>query len=109
MFCPNNAPSDRNDISLIAVTVHRAHIPEERIIAMTAHVLQFIELSDEDRKQAARIGKLGKADGVEVRIKSRTGADQIVSLPPPAAAVIETLLSHLYQGECVAILTKDQE
>ena len=76
---------------------------------MTAHVLQFIELSETDRKQAARLGKLGNGDHVEVRIKSRAGADQTVSLPPPAAAVIESLLGHLYQGERVAILTENQE
>jgi hypothetical protein len=76
---------------------------------MTAHVLQFVELSETDRKQAARLGKLGQGDQVEVRIKSRTGADQTVSLPPRAAEVIETLLGHLYQGERVAILTQDQE
>jgi hypothetical protein len=76
---------------------------------MTAHVLQFIELSETDRRQAKRLRKIGQGDQVEVRIKSRTGADQAVSLPPPAAAVIESLLAHLYQGERVEILAQDQE
>jgi hypothetical protein len=75
---------------------------------MTAQVLQFVELSDEDRKATGRLGKLAKGDQVEVRIK-RSGGDQILSLPPEAASPIEALLGHLSQGERVAVLTEDQE
>jgi hypothetical protein len=77
--------------------------------AMTAQVLQFVELSDEDRKEAGRLGKLAKGDQVEVRIKRRTGGDQTLSLPPEAAALIEMLLGRLSQGERVAVLPEDQE
>lgn len=76
---------------------------------MTAQVLQFVELSDEDRKEAGRLGKLAKGDQVEVRIKRRTGGDQTLSLPPEAAALIEMLLGRLSQGERVAVLAEDQE
>lgn len=76
---------------------------------MTTHVLQFVELSDEDRKETGRLGKLGKGDQVEVRVKRRSGADQTLSLPPGAAALIEALLGHLLDGDRVAVLTEDQE
>ena len=41
---------------------------------MTTQILQFVELSDEARKDAGRFGKIGKGDTVEVRVKRRTGA-----------------------------------
>jgi hypothetical protein len=76
---------------------------------MTSQVLQFIQLCAQDRKAASRLGKLGKGDQVEVRVKRRGSADQILSLPPEAALLIEALLGHLSQGERVAVLTEDQE
>src|SRR5882757_10844899 len=76
---------------------------------MTTQVLQFVELSDEDRKEAGRLGKIGKGDRVEVRVKRRTGPDQTLSLPPDAAVLIEALLGHLLEGDRVAVLTEDQE
>ena len=76
---------------------------------MTAQVLQFVELSDADREETGRLGKLAKGDRVEVRIKRGDGGNQTLSLPPEAAALIEALLGHLSQGERVAVLTEDQE
>ena len=76
---------------------------------MTTQVLQFVELSDRDRKKAGRLGKLGKGDQIEVRVRRRSGPDQALSLPPEAATLIEMLLAHLSQGERVAVLTEDQE
>lgn len=76
---------------------------------MTAQVLQFVELSDKDRKEAGRLGKLGIGDQIVVHIKRRVGDDQTLSLPPNAASLIESLLGHLSQGERVAVLTEDQE
>lgn len=76
---------------------------------MTAHVLQFVALSDADRKKTGRLGKLAMGDQVEVRIKRRGGGDRALSLPPEAASLIEVLLDHLSQGERVALLTEDQE
>jgi hypothetical protein len=76
---------------------------------MTTHVLKFVALSDEDRKEAGRLGKIGKGDRVEVRVKRRTGPDQALSLPAGAAALVEALLGHLLEGERVAVLTEDQE
>jgi hypothetical protein len=76
---------------------------------MITQVLQFAELSDKDRKEAGRLGKLAKGDQVEVRIKRRTGVDQTLALPPEAASLIEAVLGHLSQGERVAVLTEDQE
>ena len=45
---------------------------------MTTHVLQFVELSDQDRKTAQPLDKLGKGDQVEVRVRRRSGKDQVV-------------------------------
>jgi hypothetical protein len=76
---------------------------------MTAQVVQFVELSDEDRKETGRLGKLAKGDRVELRIKRRSGAGETLSLPARAAALIEALLDHLSRGERVAVLTEDRE
>jgi hypothetical protein len=76
---------------------------------MTTQILQFVELSDADRKETGRLGKIGKDDRVEVRVKRRSGLDQTLSLPPDAAALIEALLGHLLEGDRVAVLTEDQE
>ncbi|WP_249152478.1 hypothetical protein [Bradyrhizobium liaoningense] len=76
---------------------------------MTTHVLQFVELSDQDRKAAKAFDKLGKGDRVEVRVRRKSGEDQVVRLPLKAAALLETALGHLFQGERVAVLAEDQE
>lgn len=76
---------------------------------MTTHVLQFVELSDRDRKAAKALGRLGKGDQVELRVRRKSGEDQIVRLPPKAAALLETALGRLLRGERVAVLAEDQE
>jgi hypothetical protein len=76
---------------------------------MTTHVLQFVELTDQDRKTAQPFGKLGKGDQVEVRVRRKSGEDQILRLPPKAATLLETALGRLLQGERVAVLAEDQE
>src|SRR5712691_2948747 len=76
---------------------------------MTTHVLQFVELSDQERKAAKPLDKLGKGDYVEVKIRRKSGQDQVVRLPPTAAALLEIALGHLLQGERVAVLAEDQE
>jgi len=76
---------------------------------MTTHVLQFAELSDRDRKAAKPLGVIGKGDQVEVRIRRKSGEDQVVRLPPKAAALLEAALGRLLQGERVAVLAEDQE
>ena len=76
---------------------------------LTAQVLQFLELSDADRKATGRLRMLAKGDQIEVHIKRRDGDDQTLSLPPEAASLIGSLLGHLSQGERVAVLTEDQE
>ena len=76
---------------------------------MTAHVLEFIELSDRDRKRAARLPKLRNGDQVEVRVRDSAGGEQAVSLPPRAAALIEMMLDRLYRGDRIALLAEEQE
>jgi len=76
---------------------------------MTAQVLQFVELSDADRKATGRLRTLAEGDRIEVHIKRRGDVVQTLSLPPDAASLIESLLGHLSQGERVAVLIEDQE
>jgi hypothetical protein len=76
---------------------------------MTTHVLQFVELSDRERETAKPLGKIAKGDQVEVRVRRKSGEDQIVKLPPKAAALLEAALGSLLQGERVAVLAEDQE
>jgi hypothetical protein len=102
-------PRVRFLVSDIAVSADRRYVERERRPTMTAQVLQFVELSDADRKETGRLGKLAKGDQIEVHIKRHGGGDQTLSLPPEAASLIESLLGHLSQGERVAVLTEDQE
>lgn len=76
---------------------------------MTAHVLQYVELSDRDRQQAGRLPRLEKGDRLEMRVQSSAGGEKTVPLPASAVALISTLLDHLYRGERVAVLSEDQE
>lgn len=76
---------------------------------MTTHMLEFVELSDRDRKKARLLAKLGKGDQVEVRIRRKSGEDQTLSLPSRAAALLQTALGHLLRGERIAVLAEDQE
>jgi excisionase family DNA binding protein len=80
---------------------------------MTTQVLQYVQLSDKDRKAARPLGEalgtLGKGDKVEVRVRRKSGEEDVVSLPPKAAALLEAALEHLLQGERVAVLAEDVE
>ena len=76
---------------------------------MTTHVLQFVELSDQDRRIAKPLGKLGKGDQVEVLVRRKSGEQQVVRLPAKAANLLEAVLDHLFQGDRVAVLGEDRE
>jgi hypothetical protein len=76
---------------------------------MTTRVLQFVELSHQDRRAAKPLGKLDKGDQVDVRVRRKSGGDQVVRLPPKAAALLEAAFNRLLQGERVAVLAEDQE
>ena len=76
---------------------------------MTAHVLQYAQLPERDRKRAARLPKLAGGDTVEIRVRSSAGDLTTVALPPGAATLVEALLDQLYGGQRVAVLAEDQE
>jgi hypothetical protein len=78
-------------------------------LTVTTHVLQFVELSDQDRRMAQPFGKLGKGDKVEVLVRRKSGKDQVVRLPSKAANLLEAVLDHLLQGERIAVLGEDRE
>jgi len=65
---------------------------------MTTHLPQFVELSDQDRKKAIRLDKLGKGDQPEVRVRRRSGEDQVLKLPPKAAVLLEAALGRLIKA-----------
>ena len=81
----------------------------ERESAMTAQVVQFVELSKRERRTAKALGKLGKGDQVEVRVRRKSGEEEFVRLPATAAFLLESTLGRLLQGEKVALLAEDQE
>jgi len=76
---------------------------------MTSNVLEFVELSNQDRKSTQRLGKLRKGDQVEVRVRRKSGKNQVVRLPAKAAALLDSALGYLAQGERVALLAEDRE
>jgi hypothetical protein len=76
---------------------------------MTIHVLRLVELSDKDRQATRPLGKLAEGDQVEVRIRRESGEEQALRLPLEAAALLETALSHLLDGERVVLLAEDKE
>jgi len=76
---------------------------------MTTHILQFVGLTGEERKAGKSLGKLGKGDHVEVRVRRKSGGDHIVKLSPRAAALVGSALDHLLLGERVAVLAEEQE
>jgi len=76
---------------------------------MTAQLLQFIELSAQDREEAGRLKELGATDLVELRIRREGGSDESLALPPNAVALLKSVLGQLAMGERVAILTEEQE
>jgi hypothetical protein len=76
---------------------------------MTTHVLQFVELSERERKAALSLGKLGKGVQVEVRLRHKSGRDQVVRLSAQAASLLESAFGRLLKGERIAVLAEDQE
>ncbi len=76
---------------------------------MTTQVLQFIELSERERKTTEPLGKLGKGVQVEVRVQRRSGKDLIVRLPAQATTLLESAFGGLLKGERIAVLAESQE
>jgi hypothetical protein len=76
---------------------------------MTTSVLQFVELSAQERRSARPVGELGKDDRVEIRVRRKSGEDRVIKLPVVAAALLIHALDHLLQGERLAVLADDQE
>ncbi len=77
---------------------------------MTAQVLEFVKLSNRDRRKTNAATKLARRGTTfEVHIRQKTGVDHRVELPALASEAIHTLLIHLVKGQRVAILAEDQE
>jgi hypothetical protein len=79
-------------------------------MTMTSRLLEFVKLSDRDRRKADELAKLAGPGAIfEVHIRQNTGADHRVELPTLALEAIQTLLVQLVKGQRVAILAEDQE
>ena len=76
---------------------------------MASQVVQFAGLSDRDRKKGSPLSTMTKGDHLELRVRRPDGDEETFSLPPAAASLVETLLTRLFSGERVALLTEDQE
>jgi hypothetical protein len=76
---------------------------------MTTHMLQFVELSERERKTAQPLGKFGKGVQVEVRVRRRSGKDQVVKLSAQATTLLESAFGRVLKGERIAVLAEDQE
>ncbi len=76
---------------------------------MTVHVLEFVELSDQDRREVPPVAEFGRGDRVEIRVRREFGEDETVSLPPTAEALVQAVLGQLFRGERVAVHAEDQE
>lgn len=76
---------------------------------MASKAVQFIGLSNRDRARVTALPKLAEGDQLELQIRGHDGQEQILSVPPAAARIVEELLSRLMSGERVAVLTEDQE
>ena len=76
---------------------------------MTAHALQFISLSGQERGKVETLPRLADADVVEMHVRTKQGDDKTVTMPQAAIALIETMLVSLSRGERVAVLSEDAE
>ncbi|MFZ5685527.1 MAG: DNA-binding protein [Pseudomonadota bacterium] len=75
---------------------------------MTVQALEFVSLSDRERREIDRLPPLGEAETLKVQVQTQSG-EQTIALPPRAQALIETLLEHLVRGEPVTVLAEDAE
>ena len=75
---------------------------------MTTRVLEFAMLTEPARKRVEKLATpLGRRKRLDVRVQREGTAS--VPLPPAAADIVGSLLSHLGRGEKVAILAADTE
>ncbi|MBB2908641.1 hypothetical protein FHR76_005061 [Rhizobium sp. RAS22] len=76
---------------------------------MASQIVHFARLSDQDRKRATPLRKLVAGDRLELHVRDAGGKQQMLPIPPSAAAAVEALLAHMLRGERVAVLAEDQE
>ena len=65
---------------------------------MSAQVLQFTGLPDNERLGTAHMPSIGRGDCVEPRVRSGTGKECNLSLPLVAAAMVEVVIGHLLRA-----------
>jgi len=62
-----------------------------------------------DDKSEIALPGLEPGDRIELRVRKRDGSDQVLVLPQPVMAVVETLINRVLRGERVALLVEEQE
>lgn len=76
---------------------------------MPTSLLQFIELSDRDRRKIIALRRPEPGETMEVRVGASRAEPDALPLPQKAADLVTDLLSRLARGERVVILGEDQE
>jgi hypothetical protein len=74
---------------------------------MTSQVLEFVELSENERHQMSGLPALRDVDRLIAHLSGE--GDRAVILPPQIAALVGSLLARLRQGERIAILSDEEE
>jgi hypothetical protein len=74
---------------------------------MTSQVLEFVELSENERRQMSVLPSLRDVDRLIAHLSGE--GDRAVTLPPQIAALVGSLLARLRQGERIAILSDEEE
>ena len=99
----------RPGLSVISDVGQPYYIGRRREPVMASQVVKFAGLSDQDRMKASPLPKMADGDRVELHVWRRDGQHQTVVLPPMAVSIVETLITHLFSGERVAVLVEERE
>ncbi|WP_068878792.1 MULTISPECIES: helix-turn-helix domain-containing protein [unclassified Phenylobacterium] len=76
---------------------------------MTAHTLQFVSFSEQDRRKVDALPRLGDTDQVEVHVRTKAGQERTIALPRAAVSLIGAIFDSLARGERVAVLSEEKE
>lgn len=76
---------------------------------MAAQNLQFVSFSEQDLRKVAPLPRLGDADQVEVRVRTKAGQERTIALPHAAVSLIGAIFESLARGERVAVLSEERE
>lgn len=76
---------------------------------MGTQLLQFVELSPQERDAVAPLAELAEGTGMELRLQRPGGKEEVVTLPATAAEAVANFVRQLQAGGRVAVLAEDRE